>query len=116
MPGSTEQAVQNHQSGYSCSAAVLCAFREEAGLTEAEARQTARPFAGGRMGKCGAVMAAEYVLEKQYGAAAPEKIAAFEAAFTERNGSLLCRELRAQSAHICRQCVRDAAELLASEE
>lgn len=112
MPGSAEQAVQNHKSGYTCSGSVLCAFCEEAGLTEDEARQIARPFAGGRMGKCGAVMAAEYVLEKQYGSDAPEKIAAFEEAFTARNGSVLCRELRAQGFHICRQCVRDAAELL----
>ena len=112
MPGSTEKAVQNHQSGMSCSAAVLTAYCEEAGLTEDAAKQTARPFAGGRMGKCGAVLAAEYVLTQKYGDAAQEKIEAFEQAFAAKNGSILCRELRPQSSHICRECVRDAAAFL----
>ncbi len=115
MPGSAEKAAENHKSGMPCSVAVLNAFCEEAGLTEDAARQIARPFAGGRMGKCGAVLAAEYVLTQKYGDAAQEKIDALEAAFMAKHGSVQCRELRMQSFHVCRECVRDAAALLEEE-
>ena len=58
MAEKSEKAVKNHKSFYSCSASVLCAFAEDAGMTEQEAKTAASPFAGGRMGKGGAVMAA----------------------------------------------------------
>ena len=64
MGSLAEKAVENHKNFYSCSAAVLCAYAEKAGLTSEEARNVAAPFAGGKMGKCGAVMAAEYVLQQ----------------------------------------------------
>ena len=52
MAEKANKAVENHKSFYSCSAAVLCAFADEAGLDEQEAKIAAAPFAGGRMGKC----------------------------------------------------------------
>ena len=69
-----DRAVSNHQSFYSCSGAVLCAFHEAAGLSESEAQRKAVPFASGRAGKCGAVMSAEYVLKQVYGKNADSKI------------------------------------------
>ena len=116
MSSKAEKAAENHRSFYSCSASVLCAFCEEAGLTPEKAKQEARPFAGGRMVKCGAVLAAEYVLRRRYGEEADAKIAEFERRFAEKNRSLNCKELKGaltgQILRSCRGCVTDSAELL----
>lgn len=108
MAEKANKAVENHKNFYSCSAAVLSAFADEAGLGEQEAKTVAAPFAGGRMGKCGAVLAAEYVLSKRFPDSADSKCAAFEKEFTDMNRSLMCRELKGA----CRGCVTDAAEIL----
>lgn len=111
-----EKAVNNHKSFYPCSAAVLCAFCDEAGLSEQEARKIAMPFAGGKMGKCGAVLAADYVLQKHFPEDGAERAAELERRFTEMNRSVMCRELKGgltgQVLRPCRGCVTDAAELL----
>ncbi|MEE5992220.1 MAG: C-GCAxxG-C-C family protein [Oscillospiraceae bacterium] len=111
-----EQAVANHKNHYPCSTAVLSAFAETAGLSEKEALLIAKPMAGGRMGKCGAVLAAEYVLEKIYGEEAEAKKQELERRFMEMNRSVVCRELKGIGTGkvlcSCRQCVTDAAELL----
>ncbi|SHM45544.1 C-GCAxxG-C-C family protein [Ruminococcus flavefaciens] len=110
MAEKTEKAVKYHKSFYSCSASVLCAFADEAGIDEKQAKAAAAPFAGGRMGKCGAVLAAEYVLAQKYGKDS-DKISEFEAEFTSRNRSVMCSELRG-GLRSCRGCVTDAAEIL----
>lgn len=108
-----EQAVFNHRRFYSCSGAVLCAFAEEIGLSESEAQRLAQPIAGGRQGKCGAVLAAERVLEEKYGQArAAAMIERLEAAFVGKNQSVICRELRGRRLRPCRGCVQDSAEIL----
>ena len=109
-----EKSVSNHKSFYSCSASVLCAFCEKAGMTEAEAKKEAAPFAGGRMGKCGAVMSAEYVLNRIYGEKdAKQKISEFETRFIDKDkGSVMCKELRGKVPGSCRACVTDAALIL----
>ncbi|MDO4864466.1 MAG: C-GCAxxG-C-C family protein [Ruminococcus sp.] len=112
MGSLTEKAVENHKKFYSCSASVLCAAAEETGLTEQEAKAAAAPFAGGRMVKCGAVLAAEYALAKKFGADCPQ-IKEFESSFMQKNKSLSCRELRG-GLRSCRGCVTDAAEILES--
>ena len=72
--------------------------------------------AGGRMEKCGAVLAAEYVLSKRFPDSADSKCAAFEKEFTDMNCSLMCRELKGALTgaplRSCRGCVTDAAEIL----
>lgn len=104
-----DQAVNNHKSFNTCSGSVLMAFADKIGISEDEAKKIAAPFAGGRMGKCGAVMSGEYVLEQLYGADAPDKIAEYEAAFkAEDKGSVMCSDLRGN----CRACVTDAARIL----
>ena len=112
----TEQAIENHKSFRSCSESVLCAFRGEIGLSEDAAKTVARPMAGGRMGTCGAVLAAEYVLREKYGEASESKIAEFEKEFAEMNRSVICRELKGgltgKPLRSCRGCVTDAAQLL----
>ena len=112
MGALADKAVSNHKSFYSCSASVLCAFAEEINLTEQQARSAASPFAGGRMGKCGAVMAAEYVLAISFGEDSG-KIADFEKRFIDKNKSVMCSELRGTK-RSCRGCVTDSAELLES--
>ncbi|WP_303824635.1 C-GCAxxG-C-C family protein [Ruminococcus flavefaciens] len=116
MSEKANKAVENHKSFYSCSASVLCAFADEAGMSEQEARAAAAPFAGGRMGKCGAVLAAEYVLSKRFPDSADEKLAAFEKEFTDMNRSVICLELKGaltgSPLRSCRGCVTDAAEIL----
>ena len=102
---------------YSCSAAVLSAFAEDAGLSEEAAKQAAKPMAGGRMVKCGAVLAAEKVLAEKYGEqAACEKIEELERRFIEKNSTVICRELKGfgtgKVLRSCRGCVTDAAEIL----
>ena len=116
MSERAEKAVNNHKSFYSCSASVMCAFCDEAGISEYEAKTASMPFAGGKMGKCGAVLAAEYILSKKYGDEAQELIARFENEFGSMNGSLTCAELKGRLTgkplRSCRGCVTDAAELL----
>lgn len=116
MPLKSEKAVENHKNFYPCSAAVLCAFADETGLSQEEAKRTAMPFAGGKMGKCGAVLAAEYVLKKKYPDSGEEKAEEFDRVFMGMNRSLMCRELKGSLTgtplRSCLGCVADSAEIL----
>ena len=110
----SEKAVENHRSFYPCSSAVMCAFAETAGMTEQEASAAARPMAGGRMGKCGAVLAAETVLARKYGVH-DARIEELNRRFIEKHRSVICRELKSGAVKSpCRSCVTDAAEILES--
>ena len=71
------------------------------------------PFAGGRMGKCGAVLSAEYVLEQKFGEDAANKIEEFEEKFKATDkGSVMCSDLRGKVPGSCRACATDAAKIL----
>ena len=110
----SEQAIENHKQFMSCSAAVLSSFCEDAGMTPEEAMAAARPMAGGRMGKCGAVLAAETVLARKYGAQ-DSRIGELNRRFIEKHRSVICRELKSGAVKSpCRSCVTDAAEILES--
>lgn len=108
-----EQAVRNMKSGYSCSQAVLCAYREEAGLSMEEAKRRAAPYSGGAKIKCGAVLAAELVFGGRPDA---EKLSLeMEKRFKEKNSSVICRELRGEGGkrlRSCLGCVEDSAAIL----
>ncbi len=109
MGARTDAAVNNHKSFHTCSSSVLEAFADIIGISAEEAKSISMPFAGGRMGKCGAVMSAEYVLQQKYGDAAAEKIAEYEEKFMASDkGSVMCADLRGN----CRACVTDAARVL----
>ena len=110
MAEKTEKAVKYHKSFYSCSTSVLCAFADDAGMDAEQAKSAAAPFAGGKMIKCGAVLAAEYVLAMKYGKDT-DKISEFENKFISRNKSANCRELKS-GLRTCRGCVTDSAEIL----
>lgn len=106
MGSKAKEAADFHRSGYSCSQAVYCAFCDETGLTEAQARSVAAPYAGGAKIKCGAVLAAELVLDEK-----EELVRQFEERFTAKNQSVNCRELR-RGLRSCRGCVEDSAQIL----
>lgn len=116
MSEKVEKAINNHKNFYSCSASILGAFAKEAGITDSEAKTAAAPMAGGRMGKCGAVLAAEYVIDRKYGDKADTLKEQFEKKFTDMNRSLMCRELKGaltgKPLRSCRGCVTDAAQIL----
>ena len=108
-----EQAVENMKGAYSCSEAVLCAFANAAGLDETTAKKMAAPYSGGRKIKCGALCAAELVLEEKFlSEGSSGFIAELERGFFERQGSLNCRELRSMGKMTCLERVRDAAVVL----
>lgn len=106
-------AVSLHRSGFSCKRSVLRAAGKSIGLTEREAEGLGNPTPKEDIGKCGAVIAGLRILEKKYGEQdADTRKAAFEAAFREKNRSLLCRELRGKNGRSCTDYVSDAAEIL----
>ena len=105
--------VSLHRSGYSCKSSVLRAAAKSVGLTEREAEGLGTSTPKEDLGKCGAVIAGLRILEKEYDEMeAITRKAAFEAAFLERNRSLLCRELRGKNGRSCTDYVSDAAEIL----
>ena len=109
----SDKAVENHKSFHTCSGSVLEAFADVIGINEAVAKKISMPFAGGRMGKCGAVLSAEYILEQKYGENAAAKIEEFEERFIAADkGSVMCTDLRGKVPGSCRACVTDAAKIL----
>jgi len=95
-----------HDRGCNCAQAVLLAFSGELGLEDAMAMKIATGFGGG-MGRqgatCGALTGAYMVLGLARGMRAAEdqaakdavyaQVARFAARFSEKHGTVLCREL-----------------------
>ncbi len=100
------RARENFKKGYNCAQSFLLAFTPEAGLDRGTAARIASSFGGG-MGRlrevCGAVSGMFMVAGLLYGgypsdddgakAAHYKRIQKLAAAFRERYGTLLCREL-----------------------
>lgn len=100
-PSKTEIAAK-FASGLSCSQCVLGQCAEALGYDEEELHNMAASFGGGmfRGDTCGAVTGALIAIGLAFGgdtaedtAAVKQKVAEFQAAFTEKNGSTICREL-----------------------
>ena len=142
---SSERAVKAFEGDCNCAQSVLSAFAPDLGLDPGTARAIASGFGGGmaRMGGvCGAVTGAfmaiglargragEGVTNEEARERSNEAIGGFVARFSERNGSIVCRELidcdlstpegyeeagrRNVFTEICPKLVRDAAEILES--
>ncbi len=106
MKSHREKAKEYFMEGYNCSQAVLLAFHEELGLDKEMAARMASSFGGG-MGRlrevCGAVSGMLLTLGLSDGYSDPkdpeakkahyERVQALAAAFREKNGSIVCREL-----------------------
>ncbi|HAT11900.1 MAG TPA: hypothetical protein DCS97_15225 [Planctomycetes bacterium] len=100
-------ATAAHARGHNCCQAVLHAFQEHCQIGD-DRIVAARLAGAGRApgGRCGALHAALDILR-------PEHHAAVEAAFVSRTGSAACREIRKLRRASCRECVGEAARLVA---
>ncbi|HHX13425.1 MAG TPA: C_GCAxxG_C_C family protein [Clostridiales bacterium] len=100
-----EKALQDFNKGIDCSQAVFGEFSEYLGLDRQTALKIAAPFGGGmRHGEtCGCVTGALMVIGLKYGQGDVCNLEAknhmravqdrFEAAFTEKYGSCICKEI-----------------------
>lgn len=79
-----------------CAQVVLGSFSESLGLDKEKAEALAAPFGGGRYAgeTCGCVTAATMVVGLAYdGAELFEKVKAFDEAFAEENGHIVCKDI-----------------------
>jgi len=101
-----EEAVKQHQSGFSCAQAILATYGPELGMDRETALKVAGGFGSGmgRMaGTCGAVTGAYMVIgllhgmtkadDQQQKERSYEVVRRFAEMFRRRHGSLECREL-----------------------
>ena len=106
MTGHAERARELFLQGYSCAQAVACAFCDVTGQSMEDAARMASSFGGGlaRLREvCGTVSGAVLVLGLVRGYSDPKDYEAkkahyvlvqeFARRFSERNGSIVCREL-----------------------
>jgi C_GCAxxG_C_C family probable redox protein len=136
-----DRAVRVLKDGYNCAQSVFSIFAPGLGLEEGKAAKIASAFGGGMARKgdvCGAVTGAFMVLGLKYGSSRPEdketKEKSYEIArefirrFTERSGTIVCRDLlgcdisthegfeRAKQQGlfdtVCAKLVKDSVEIL----
>ena len=116
-----ELARTNFQNGCNCAQAVLLAFCEDYGMDRDTAMMIAASFGAGMAGlrsTCGTVTGANMVIGLAKGSDRADANAAFRefaAAFTEKNGSLVCKELlgmRIKTRLTCADLCQDAGDLL----
>lgn len=128
MSEKAKKAVENHHNGYNCAQSVACAFAEELGYSEGEvfALTEAFGFGMGCMNVCGAVSGMTAVAGMKESSGEPgnssTKKAGYKAAkamvnaFTEKNGSIVCADLKGigtgKVLRDCDGCVEDAAEIV----
>lgn len=122
-----KKAAEKHSKGYNCAQAIICSFCEEIDIDENVAMQISKKYGGGAYQICGAVMGM-YIIsnfmngERDFENPAEwktnnsEQLIALEKSFKEKNGSVICAELRGLRGNkvlrSCRGCVEDAAEIV----
>ena len=128
MTERAERAQSLHNKGYNCAQAVVCAYCDLFGLDEETAYKMAEGFGlgMGMMGTCGALSAA-FMLAGMQGSKGTEhpgetKAQTYKttkmlaAAFREKNGTYLCRELMGiadgKMRRSCPGCIEDACSLI----
>lgn len=123
-----EIAIELHHKGYNCAQAVVCAYCEQVGLPEDVAYRLAEGFGlgMGMMEVCGALSGAFMLAgwESSAGTAHPgetkgatyKKNKVLAQAFLDKNGSVICRELKGvqtgQVLRSCQGCIEDACEIV----
>ena len=128
-----EEVIAKFARGGQCAQCTLAPWADGLGYDEEELLRMAAAFAGGmfRGDTCGAVTGALMAIGLAYGddaALTAEKTAEFQAAFTERFGSTICRELlgydfsvpgqleearaSGKMTELCSTLVRGASEIL----
>ena len=128
MTERAERAQSLHNKGYNCAQAVVCAYCDLFGLDEETAYKMAEGFGlgMGMMDTCGALSAA-FMLAGMQGSKGTEhpgetKAQTYKttkmlaAAFREKNGTYLCRELKGiaygKMRRSCPGCIEDACSLI----
>lgn len=123
-----EIAIELHHKGYNCAQAVVCAYCDRFALTEDEAYRLAEGFGlgMGMMEVCGALSGA-FMLSgwvTSAGTAHPGKTKGatykknklLAQAFREKNGSVVCRELKGvvtgKPLRSCQGCIEDACDIV----
>lgn len=128
MTERAEQALRLHDKGYNCAQAVVCAYCDRFGLDEETAYKMAEGFGLGMglMDTCGALTGAFMLagLRGSKGTAHPGETKGqtykttkmLAAAFREKNGTYLCRELKGVAdgkvRRSCPGCIEDACTLV----
>lgn len=128
MTERAERAQSLHNKGYNCAQAVVCAYCDLFGLDEETAYKMTEGFGlgMGMMDTCGALSAA-FMLAGMQGSKGTEhpgetKAQTYKttkmlaAAFREKNGTYLCRELKGiadgKMRRSCPGCIEDACLLI----
>ena len=104
-----------HKSGCNCAQAVYGAFADLADREPEKAMKEARFWGGGAKVKCGAVYAAEQIINQYAGEQKKQITDEFEKAFIRENGDLECRKLLASGnkyRKTCNDYVGDASSML----
>lgn len=128
MTERAEQALRLHDKGYNCAQAVVCAYCDRFGLDEETAYKMAEGFGLGMglMDTCGALTGTFMLagLRGSKGTAHPGETKGqtykttkmLAAAFREKNGTYLCRELKGVAdgkvRRSCPGCIEDACALV----
>lgn len=130
MENRAKRALELHEKGYNCAQSVACAYCDAAGLDEATMFKVTEGFGlgmGGTCATCGAVTGAVAVLGMKNSSGnldAPDskgrtyrEVRSVPERFEEKNGSLVCRELKGidtgRVLRSCPGCIEDAAAILA---
>lgn len=136
MKSRIEQTIENHKKGYNCAQALACSYCDLVGMDEDAMFRMTEGFGAGMGGMectCGAVSGAVALagLKNSRGAEQTKsKGSTYKLSkevvrrFREKNGSVVCRELKGvgtgQVLRSCDGCIEDAArlveELLFAEE
>lgn len=120
---------EKHGKGYNCAQIVLCSYAEELGMDEETLFRISEGFGagmGGMMQTCGAVTAMFMALGLANSsgdlqacdtkAQTMRKVRELAAAFEEKNGSIICRELKGLDTgkvlRSCDGCIEDGIRIL----
>ncbi|MDO4745965.1 MAG: C-GCAxxG-C-C family protein [Bacillota bacterium] len=128
MSEAANKALEYHKKGYNCAQAVACAFCDRLGKDEKEVFEImeAFGFGMGSMGTCGAVSAMAAVVgmvesdgnlsEPKTKKVSYKAMKALTEQFREKNGSVICRELKGVDSgkvlRSCNGCIEDAAVMV----
>lgn len=120
-----ERALKNHQKGYNCAQAVLCAFADLTDFSEDELFKISEGFGFGmgRRGICGAVSAMTFLAGLKNSGGIEElpktnKKKSYEMSremieeFENKNRSVLCADIKDKNLRSCDGCIEDAVKIL----
>lgn len=119
-----EKAVELRHGKFNCAQAIALAFNDITDIDDDTVYRMTQAFGGGlggMDGQCGALSGAAVIIGLMYDdkQTAMMKIKRIADTFKDRNGTLICRELKGvdsgESVRSCDDCVRDVSEFLERE-